>query len=93
MAAHITFAVDVLGRLGQVWREASVEARDLQVGSMFPDGLVIEGGKCRTPVESELISLFPEKKQKKTKDADPREGTGVSGLVAGAGFEPATFGL
>ena len=62
------FAVDVLGHLGQVWHQASLETRDAWVGTIWPVGLEIVDGRCRTPEESELIVPFRGKTQK-MKDA------------------------
>ena len=75
-AARLDFAAGVMGRLTQVWDQASTEARDLLVGSIWPAGLEITGGVCRTPVESEIIALFCGKTQK-MKDASLEEETGV----------------
>lgn len=82
IAHRLDFAVGVLGRLGQVWHEASMEARDALVGSIWPAGLEIVEGNCRTLEESELTALFRGKTQKIEK-ADPIFEASVSGGTRG----------
>ena len=57
-AAALGYAVGVLSRLASVWASAEVAARSALVGSIFPAGLVFEGGTYRTPEPSALIALF-----------------------------------
>ena len=59
----------VLGRLGRLWREAGVDVWSQLVGSTWPAGIEIVGGKCRILEESELIALFREKRTKRKKAA------------------------
>ncbi len=68
LAVRLDYAAEMLGRLGGLWRAAGLEARTALVGSIWPVGLEIAGGCCRTLQESPLIALFSGKTQK-MKDA------------------------
>lgn len=84
-------AADLMEALPAVWRAAVASdpmvAHDL-VGSIVPEGVTFEGGSVRTAFGASIVGLFGPK----TQNADPL-GESASGVVAGAGFEPAIFGL
>lgn len=69
--------LDMLSDLGRVWRETSIEAKDVLVGSIWPEGFWLDGEKCRTPEPSPLIGLFGGESQK-MKDAEAHLYPGVS---------------
>ena len=55
---HLRYAVDVLERLPAVWSAATPEARDALTGSMWPSGVVFDGGSYRTASGDDLIGLL-----------------------------------
>ena len=88
---HLLFAVDLFSRLAWLFQKSAVEVQHALLGSICPGGLVFDGEKVRTLRPSPVIGLFRGKSQKK-RDAG-RKIRPASREVAGAGFEPATFGL
>ena len=58
IVAEVEYAVGVMSRLGSVWAAAAVEARSALLGSIFPAGVVVENGRCRTAGPTPLLSLF-----------------------------------
>ena len=51
-AARVRWALELLGRLDEGWALSGVEGRSALVGSIWPSGVVVEDGACRTPGES-----------------------------------------
>ena len=88
---HLGFLVFLFSRLGVFYRAAPIEVKSSMLSSIFPEKLLYEHGKVRTLQPSPIIALFG-RKSHKTKDAGA-EFAPASRPVAGAGFEPATFGL
>jgi site-specific DNA recombinase len=88
---YLDFGLSLLTDLDYYYEEVPVEVKKKITGSIFPDGLVFDEGKCRTAPQNEFVSLMcnkidhlqtPQKSaSSKTEDAPH--------LVARAGFEPA----
>ena len=57
-AAHVRFALDVLGDLPGLWARGDAEARRVLAGSIWPSGLVFDGAGFGTSPESPVIALF-----------------------------------
>ncbi len=90
-ADDVRQAADLMESLPAIWQAARqgdpTAAHDL-IGSIVPEGIAFEAGSIRTPFGASMIGLFGPK----TQNADPYKES-ASGVVAGAGFEPAIFGL
>lgn len=89
---QIDFCIKLLKNIDNVYRNASTEGKQYIIGSIFPERLVFEKNKYRTPKLNTVVSLIcfnnkPYKGDKKEKHAK----TGVfSKGVGPLGIEPST---
>ena len=55
---ELSYGLDLLSRLDEVFAASAVEGQHALVGSIFPRGLVYQGGDYRTSLPSELFYLL-----------------------------------
>ena len=54
----VGWGVGLLGSLDEAWKRAPIEGKSALVGSIWPDGLVVETSGCRTPEPSSILTLL-----------------------------------
>lgn len=84
-------------KLDRLWAESSYNEKQRLQNLVFPDGVFYnkENGQCRTPRVNfifEIIACISKQLENKKAGHSNYE-IELSGLVAGAGLEPTTFGL
>ncbi len=87
--------LETLSRISTVYKEGDIETKRCVVGSIFPDKLIFDGSTYRTPrvnAIAKYISLINNTLKDK-KNRTNESFSHLSGLVAGTGLEPVTFGL
>ena len=85
---YLNSGINLLQNLRYYYEAASLPNKQKLIGSIFPESLIIENGKCRTVRENEVIRILKGfEKDLKRKD---RENPSLSCLVAPAGIEPAS---
>ncbi len=97
LTEYIDFAIEISSMLSDLWDCSNYEDKQLLQKTIFPDKIFYDkkNHQYRTSEINTALkvihSITEEKKgQKKGRTG---EKTNSSGLVAGAGLEPATFGL
>lgn len=92
---YLAFGCNLMGNLGKYYRQSSLAVRQKIIGSIFPGKLIYEHGNYRTTEINHFLKLinsasatYADKKERLTTISHNQ-----STLVAGAGLEPATFGL
>lgn len=58
LAKHIRFGLKLVSNLDSFFQRAPLEVKSRFVGSTFPEKLIFENEKCRTPKVSDAIALF-----------------------------------
>jgi site-specific DNA recombinase len=55
---YLNSGINLLQKLRSYYEAASVPNKQKLIGSIFPENLIIENGKCRTARENEVISVL-----------------------------------
>ena len=71
-AAHVRFALDVMGDLPSLWARGDAEAQRVLAGSIWPAGVVFDGEGFRTSPPSPVIALFDSLRGEKDETPAPR---------------------
>ncbi|MTD67652.1 recombinase family protein [Flavobacterium sp. LC2016-13] len=88
-------ALNTLSRLSTVYKEGDIETKRYVISSIYPEKLYFDGSTYRTPrvnVIARCILLINNALLHK-KNRTNESSSHLSGLVAGTGLEPVTFGL
>jgi site-specific DNA recombinase len=88
-------ALNTLSSLSSLYKDGDIETKRYIIGSIYPEKLFFDGSAYRTPrlnVIAECISLVNKALGDK-KNRTNESFSHLSGLVAGTGLEPVTFGL
>lgn len=54
----VAYCVKLLNKLDAAYEESDVEIKQRVIGSIFPEKLVYENNKCRTPRLNEAVKLI-----------------------------------
>ena len=88
-------ALNTLSSLSSLYKDGDIETKRYIISSIYPEKLFFDGSAYRTPrlnVIAECISLVNKALGDK-KNRTNESFSHLSGLVAGTGLEPVTFGL
>ena len=85
----LTYAIDLIGNLGEIFKSGQPEVRIKLLGSIFSEKIELDGKIFRTRgLNAFFEALFQETRQLQGKKK-PESPSGDSGSVPGAGVEPA----
>ena len=90
-------AISIACKLGDIWRNGSFDTCQKAQKLVYPDGIYWDKdlGDYRTISENKALAYMHYISENYSKECTKKEGNPneLSSLVAGAGLEPATFGL
>jgi site-specific DNA recombinase len=92
---NLESALNVLSKLSNVYKEGDIETKRQIIGSIYPEKLLFDGSTYRTPRVNVIAQsiLLINKALLDKKNRTNKSLSYLSGLVAGTGLEPVTFGL
>ena len=92
---NLETALHMVSRLSSVYKEGNIEIKRQVIGSIYPEKLFFDGSTYRTPRVNAVAQsiLLINKALGDKKNRTNKSFSYLSGLVAGTGLEPVTFGL
>ena len=92
MKKSLERGVGILSNIGRIYKNADLTDKRKIISSIFPENLVFDGEKCRTPRINEVLRLILliDKENPQTKSGQISEFLDMSAQVENKGVEPLT---